>query len=87
MKSPSGYTTQLVGNHLTIERVDGQPIRWAWDRIQAIKNQVAGPDVQAVEFYPAVGDVVNEVNRRHLWLISPEDLPPPLRRDRGHAMG
>jgi hypothetical protein len=62
-------------SHLIVERYDGQPIRCGWDRLQDIKNAYVGKDVAMVEYFPAMSDVVSEVNRRHLWSI---DGPLPM---------
>ena len=58
--------------HLVVERHDGLD-GITWDQLQAAKNEALGPDVMAIEVYPAANDVVNEVNRRHLW-----EVPSPL---------
>jgi len=44
-----------------------------WDQLQAIKAAVGYGDHDALEVYPAQGDVVNVANIRHLWV-----LPNPL---------
>jgi hypothetical protein len=67
------YTARLLGSHLTIERLDGEPIIAEWDVIQQIKNEMAGEDAWAIEIFPAESEVVNEINRRHLWVV-PEEL-------------
>lgn len=41
--------------------------RIGWDVLQAIKNDLLGREVEAVEVYPAADDVVDEANLRHLW--------------------
>jgi hypothetical protein len=46
-----------------------------WDVLQALKDEYLGADAVAVEVYPAARDVVNEVNRRHLWEVPPGFLP------------
>ena len=50
---------------LSVEREDGKD-GIPWDHLQIIKRAVLG-DVMAVEVYPTEGDLVDEVNRRHLW--------------------
>lgn len=68
------YRVWTDGQHLTIERTDGKPIRCGWDRLQAIKNQVLGVDVYAIEIFPAEHAVVNEINRRHFWVVPPDTV-------------
>ena len=58
--------------HLVVERHDGGG-GIPWETLQAAKDEALGPDVVAVEIFPAECDVVNEVNRRHLWEV-PSDL-------------
>ena len=82
------YTTQVLdvgapwgwSQHLIIQRRDGEPISAEWDVLQAIKDDVLGADVFAVEVYPAQNALVNEVNRRHLWSIPKEVLGIGLHR-------
>lgn len=54
-----------------------------WDQLQHIKNEVWGPDVRAIEVYPAQGQVVNAANVRHLWRLGPSDYCPDLLGDDG----
>jgi len=60
--------------HLAIERYDGKPIRCGWDRLQQIKNEYVGEHVTMVEYFPPNDELINEVNRRHLW--STNDVLP-----------
>jgi hypothetical protein len=74
MNNINEFTWQYLGNHLVIERYDKQPITVEWDVIQAIKNEAVGEEFCAVEIYPPEDMVVNEVNRRHLWLVPYADI-------------
>lgn len=40
-----------------------------WDELQAIKNGRLGACTLAVEVFPPIEDLVDEVNYRHLWEI------------------
>lgn len=60
--------------HLIVKH-DG---RITWDQLQAVKNEVWGPDARAIEVYPAQGDFVNNGNIRHLWRLGPGDFCPDL---------
>jgi len=62
------YTWQWDGYHLQVEQRDGRD-GIPWDHLQAIKNLVCDPDTLMVEFYPPENQVINDVNRRHLWAI------------------
>lgn len=64
--------------HLRIMREDGGTL--SWDELQLIKNEYWGADAVAVEVYPPVSDLVDEIPARHLWLVPPEVTWPNLRR-------
>jgi len=67
------YTASSVdGKHIVIQRRDGQPIVAEWDVLQQIKNEMVGEETFAIELFPASSNLVNETNRRHLWVISDE---------------
>ena len=68
-------------DHITIERVDGRD-GIPWDHLQAIKNEILGEDAWAIEVYPPEAELVNEVNRRHLWRL-PFGTPLPNLKHRG----
>ena len=51
-----------------IRRHDWQPVS-DWRDKQAIKNQIAGPESEAIELYPAESRVVDYANWAHLWLL------------------
>ena len=51
--------------------------RWrediSWEDLQRLKSEAGYGCFDAVEVYPMDGDVVNEANMRHLWVL-PESL-------------
>jgi hypothetical protein len=51
-----------------------------WDVLQAIKNDVLGPDVRCVEFYPPAHELVYHVNNRWLWVLHEGELNFGLHR-------
>lgn len=51
---------------LAVKRRDSQPCR-DWRDMQAIKNQLIGPECEAVELYPAESRKVDTGNQYHLW--------------------
>lgn len=53
--------------------------RIAWDELMILKRQCGRGDRDALEVYPADGDIVNVANMRHLWL-PPERVPFAWRR-------
>lgn len=54
--------------HLNIRRRDGGMVK-DWRHFQEIKNQIAGPDREAVEIYPAEDRKVDTCNKWHLWVL------------------
>lgn len=62
--------------HLSIKRIDKQPIH-DWRDLQEIKNQIAGPEREAIEIYPAESRVMDTANQYHLWVF-PEGYAIPI---------
>ncbi len=56
--------------HLSVRRADRRAIR-DWRDLQQIKNEIAGPDAEAVELYPAEARRVDTANHSHLWCMPP----------------
>ena len=69
VKAPWGWC-----RHLKVQRTDGKD-GITWDQLQQIKDEHLGPEVAAVEFYPPIANVVDELNMRHLWEVPEEWLP------------
>lgn len=58
--------------HLIVRRLDKQAIH-SWQHFQEIKNQLLGPECEAVECYPKESQLVDEKHHYHLWgFRSPE---------------
>lgn len=68
-----------LARHLVVERCDGKG-GVTWDELQEIKDETLGAESCAIEFYPPADEVVNEVNRRHLWEVPPDIVYPLLSR-------
>lgn len=62
--------------HLNIRRRDGKVIMRDWRHFQAIKNQLCGEEVEAVELYPAESRLVDTSNKYHLWCLPPGERFP-----------
>jgi len=58
--------------HLNIRRRDGGMFK-DWRHFQQIKNEIAGPEREAVELYPAESRKVDTTNKWHLW-VQPEGV-------------
>src|SRR5262249_2281454 len=54
--------------HLNIHRLDGQPCK-EWWHFQQIKNELVGPEFEAVELFPAESRLVDSGNEYHLWVV------------------
>jgi len=61
---------------LSIRRHDKLPIH-DWRDMQRIKNELLGPEIEAIEVYPAESRLVDTANQFHLWAL-PEGIPVPV---------
>jgi hypothetical protein len=52
---------------LDIRRHDGQPGK-NWRHFQQIKNELIGPEHEAIELFPAESRLVDTANQYHLWV-------------------
>jgi hypothetical protein len=62
--------------HLSFKRKDRSAIR-DWRHFQAIKNEVAGPEREAIEIFPAESELMDAANEYHLWVL-PANMQSPL---------
>lgn len=53
---------------LSIRRDDREPVR-DWRHMQAIKDQLCGPDREGVELYPSDARLVDTANQFHIWVL------------------
>ena len=60
--------------HLSIKRLDKKPIR-DWRDLQRIKNELVGPEVEAVEVFPRESHLVDTSNQFHLWCFPEATFP------------
>jgi hypothetical protein len=63
--------------HLSIKRLDGGNVI-PWRDKQAIKNQLLGPECEAIELYPADSRLVDTANQFHLWGVRDPDYRFPI---------
>jgi hypothetical protein len=68
--------------HLSIKTHDRSHIR-DWRHFQAMKNEICGPEREAIEIYPAESRLVDSSNEYHLWVLPegaqlPVGFPEPL---------
>jgi hypothetical protein len=72
--------------YLSIKRLDQQPIR-SWRDLQRIKNELVGPENEAVELFPADSRVLDAANQYHLWVSSNPAMRLPFGFNQGrHVM-
>ena len=62
---------------LSIKRSDKEPIH-DWRDIQEIKNQLVGPENEAIEIYPAESRRVDTANQYHLWVFADSEYRLPF---------
>jgi hypothetical protein len=67
--------------HLSIRRSDRGPAR-DWRDFMQIKDDIAGPEAEAVELYPGRSRVVDSANQFHLWFL-PGGKPFPVGYPKG----
>jgi len=65
--------------HLSFKRNDRAAVR-DWRHFQAIKNEVAGPEREAIEIFPPESNLFDGANEYHLWVL-PEGMGVPLGLD------
>lgn len=70
---------------LSIRRVDRQAAR-DWRHFQQIKNELVGPECEAVELYPAESRLVDTANQFHLWCVADPYWRFPLGYDAGRTV-
>ena len=56
--------------HLNIRRRDGGAIMRDWRHFQRIKNELVGPECEAIELYPAESRLVDTSNKYHLIAVA-----------------
>lgn len=71
-KMPIGMTVI----QLSIKRRDKREIH-DWRDLQRIKNEIVGPEIEAIEIYPAESRLVDTANQYHLWCF-PEGHQVPV---------
>jgi hypothetical protein len=72
--------------HLSIKRIDKEPIH-DWRDLQKIKNELVGPEHEALELYPAESRVVDMANQYHLWVFKDPEVVIPVGWDTGMKIG
>lgn len=84
-EAPHGFDSSWSVVHISLHRRDRAPVR-DWRELQQIKTDILGPEVEAVELYPAETRVVDLANEFHLWAVVGTD-GRPVRFPFGFAAG
>lgn len=63
--------------HLSIKRRDREVIR-DWRHLQQIKNEIVGPEHEAIEVYPAESRLVDMAHQFHLWVFLDPSYRVPI---------
>lgn len=64
--------------HINIRRRDGGPILRDWRHFQTIKNEIVGPECEAVELYPAESRLVDTTNKYHMYAATDPTFRFPI---------
>jgi hypothetical protein len=64
---------------LMIRRHDDKAVH-NWKHLQRIKNEICGPDREAVEVYPKASELVDEAHMYWLWVM-PADFVGPWAKE------
>lgn len=71
-----GLSDDIEMHHLSIRRND-RTAAHDWRHMQWIKNEIVGPECEAVEIYPSEKRVVDTANQFHLWCFAdPKNIWP-----------
>lgn len=62
--------------HISLKRRDRHVVH-DWRHLQAIKNEIFGPERMAFEIYPPESKLVDTANQYHLWVL-PESFELPF---------
>lgn len=84
-----GWKSDVLGERvlqLSIKRRDRAPIdENHWRELQRIKNELCGPEYEAVELFPAESRLVDTANQYHLWVL-PEGMRFPFGYSEGRVI-
>jgi hypothetical protein len=72
--------------HLSVTRLDGQPSK-DWYHFQQIKNEIVGPQYEAVELFPSESRLVDMDNEYHIWVNADPNFRFPFGYARRHVVG
>jgi hypothetical protein len=71
---PEGWPRLI---HVSIKRRDKREVH-DWRDLQRIKNELIGPEHEALELYPAESRLVDTANQYHLWVFADAEVRAPF---------
>ncbi len=71
----SKMTKGVSATRVMIQRHDDKPFSNHWKEIQGIKNEIFGPEVTAIEYFPAESELIDDHNIYWIWIL-PEGILP-----------
>ena len=63
------------GDHAIISREDDAKVEPTFYELQHMKSIAFGGPAAAIEIFPAMRDLVDGANQRHLWKVDPKTIP------------
>lgn len=74
------FTETTMGNaiRVMVQAHDDRPITNHWSEMQRIKNEIFGPEVMAIEYYPAESQKTDDFNIYWMWIFPDGVLPIPV---------
>lgn len=81
------YTVMVYDNSPTdkgaairamVQKHDDTPILRHWSEMQKIKNEIFGEETTAVEYYPAISNLIDLHNIYWMWIFPEGVLPLPI---------
>lgn len=79
---PDGWPAMLW---LSIKRIDKEPIK-DWRDFQRIKNELVGPEHEAVELYPAESRLIDTSNQYHMYVLKQSEVRFPFGMNDGRCV-
>lgn len=64
--------------HLSFKRIDRSHLAHDWRDMQRIKNELVGPECEAIELFPAESRLVDTSNQYHLFVVTDPEFRFPF---------
>lgn len=85
---PLGILQHLMIRSVQFPHGPGSGLEPSWQDLQRIKNELCGPEYEAVQCYPRQVDVIDQVDMYHLFVFPlGQGLPFGLHRECGFYRG